>query len=128
MEAHARKLVKEGHKTDLFELMKKKKRDRLTSGVWADALERGDKMAAKLLERAVAALGAGIGSVVNLLDVEAVVVGGGLGTRLGEPFVERIAAAARPHLFVDERPPAMLPAALGDPGGAIGAALLVEPA
>jgi glucokinase len=126
MEADARKLVKDGHKTELFELMEKKKRDRLTSGVWADALERKDKMATKLLDRAVAALGAGIGSVVNLLDVEAVIVGGGLGTRLGEPFVERIAAAAQPHLFVDERPPAMLPAALGDLGGAIGAALLVE--
>ena len=74
----------------------------------------------------MAALGAGIGSAVNLLDVEAVIVGGGLGTRLGEPFVERIAEAAQPHLFVDERPPAMLPAALGDLGGAIGAALLVK--
>jgi glucokinase len=126
MEAHARKLVKHGHKTELFKLMEKRGRDRLTSGVWADALDRGDAMATELLDRAVAALGAGIGSVVNLLDVEAVVVGGGLGTRLGEPFVERIAAAAQPHLFVDERPPAMLPAALGDPGGAIGAALLVE--
>jgi glucokinase len=126
MEAHARKLVKDGHKTDLFELMEKKKRDRLTSGVWADALERDDKMAKKLLDRAVAALGAGIGSAVNLLDVEAVIVGGGLGTRLGQPYVERIAEAARPHLFVDERPPAMVPAALGDLGGAIGAALLVR--
>jgi glucokinase len=126
MEAHARRLVKDGHKTDLFELMKRKKRDRLTSGVWADALERGDKMATKLLDRAVAALGTGIGSVVNLLDVEAIIIGGGLGTRLGQPYVERIAEAARPHLFVDDRAPAMLPAALGDPGGAIGAALLVR--
>jgi len=29
------------------------------------------------------------------------------------------------HLFVPERPPAVLPAALGDLGGAIGASLLV---
>jgi glucokinase len=126
MEAHARKLAEKGHKTDLFDLMRKRKRDRLTSGVWADALDHGDRLAVRLLDRAVAALGAGIGSAVNLLDVEAVIVGGGLGTRLGEPFVERIAEAARPHLFVDERPPAMVPAALGDLGGAIGAALLVR--
>jgi glucokinase len=125
MEAHASRLVKRGRRTVLFKLMEKRGRDRLTSGVWADALEHGDRMATALLDRAVAALGAGIGSAVNLLDVEAVIVGGGLGTRLGEPFVERIAAAAQPHLFVDERPPAMLPAALGDLGGAIGAALLV---
>jgi glucokinase len=126
MEAHARKLVEDGHKTMLFKLMEKRGRDRLTSGVWADALDRDDELAMKLIDRAVAALGAGIGSVVNVLDVEAVIIGGGLGTRFGEPFVERIAEAARPHLFVDERPPAMLPAELGDPGGAIGAALLVR--
>jgi glucokinase len=62
---------------------------------------------------------------VNLLDVEIVVIGGGLGTRLGEPYVERIREAMMPHLFVDERPPAVRLAALGDLGGAIGAALLV---
>ena len=63
---------------------------------------------------------------MNLLDVEAVVIGGGLGTRLGEPYVERIAESMQPHLFVDDRPPAMLTASLGDLGGAIGASLLFE--
>jgi glucokinase len=55
------------------------------------------------------------------------VIGGGLGTRLGEPYVERIAAAMQPHLFVAERPPAVLPTALGDLGGAIGATLIALP-
>lgn len=127
MEARARELVDRGRKTVLFDLMKKRGRTRLTSGVWASALQHDDHMAATLLHRAVAALGAGIASAVNLLDVEAVVIGGGLGTRLGEPYVERIAEAMQPHLFVEDRPPAMLTAALGDLGGAIGAALLFEP-
>ena len=125
MEARARELADGGRKTVLFELMEKRGRTRLTSGVWAAALERDDHVANEIMERAVAALGTGIASAVNLLDVEAVVIGGGLGTRLGEPYVERIAKAMKPHLFVDERPPAMLTAALGDLGGAIGAALLV---
>ena len=34
------------------------------------------------------------------------IIGGGLGVRLGEPYVERIASAMQQHLFVDERPPA----------------------
>jgi glucokinase len=76
----------------------------------------------------VAALGAGIASAVNLLDVEAVVIGGGLGTRLGDPYVARLKKQMHPHLFVDSRPPAVHLAALGDLGGAIGAALLVKPA
>jgi glucokinase len=58
--------------------------------------------------------------------VETVVIGGGLGLRLGEPYVERIRAAMLPHLFVSDRPPAVVPAALGDLGGAIGASLLVK--
>ena len=37
------------------------------------------------------ALGAGIASVVNVLDVEGVIIGGGLGVRLGHPFAKRIA-------------------------------------
>ncbi|HSE80554.1 MAG TPA: ROK family protein [Gaiellaceae bacterium] len=126
MERRARELHDRGHKTDLFHLMEKRGRERLTSGVWAAALDREDRMAKDLIHRAVTALGAGIASAMNLLDVEAVVVGGGLGTRLGEPYVERIAAAMQPHLFVDDRPPAMLAAALGDLGGAIGASLLFE--
>jgi glucokinase len=127
MEARARSLVERGHKTDLFDIMEKQGRTRLTSGVWARALDHGDDMATALIDRAIRALGAGIASAVNLLDVEAVVIGGGLGTRLGEPYVERIAAAMQPHLFVSERPPAVLPAALGDLGGAIGATLIALP-
>ena len=39
--------------------------------------------------------------------------------------VEQGAAAMQPHLFVDARPPQVHVAALGDLGGAIGAALLI---
>jgi glucokinase len=125
MEARARRLSERGRSTTLFEIMEERGRDRLTSGVWARALAQGDALAEELLERAVKALGAGVASAVNLLDVEAVVIGGGLGLRLGEPYVERIRAAMMPHLFADDRPPAVELSALGDLGGAIGAALLV---
>jgi glucokinase len=127
MEGHVRKLHDEkGRKTDLFELMKKHDRTRLTSGIWSRALEHGDELAIEMIERALAALGAGIASAVNLLDVEAVIIGGGLGVRLGETYVKRIDAAMQPHLFVDYRPPDVHVAALGDLGGAIGASLLIE--
>jgi glucokinase len=125
MERRARKLVDRGEKTELFEIMEKRGRTRLQSGIWERALKREDQMAVRLIDGAVKALGAGIASAVNLLDVETVVVGGGLGTRLGEPYVKRIEEAMMPHLFVPDRPPAVLPVALGDLGGAIGATLLV---
>ena len=126
MEIEARRRVAKGKKTDLFRIMERKGRTRLASGVWAKALAHDDRMANKLVTRAEWALGIGIASAVNLLDVEAVVIGGGLGLRLGTPFVDRIRAQMMPHLVLPERPPQVLLAALGDLGGAMGAALLVE--
>jgi len=126
MERHARKLQQEGRKTDLFKLMEQRERTRLTSGIWTRALDNGDEMATDIIDRAVRALGAGIASACNLLDVEGVIIGGGLGIRLGHPYAKRIAAEMLPHLFADSRPPHVHVAALGDLGGAIGAALLLE--
>src|SRR3954470_10380095 len=126
MEAKARHRQKKGEKTRLFEIMEKRGRDRLTSGIWARALAHEDKMALNLIDDAIEALGAGVASCVNVLDVEAVIIGGGLGIRLGEPYAKRIAKAMAPHLFVNENPPAITVATLGDLGGAMGAALLVK--
>jgi glucokinase len=98
----------------------------LSSGVWERALDREDELAVALIGRAIAALGAGIASAINLLEVEAVVIGGGLGTRLGQAWADRVARAMNPHLFVPERAPAVHAAGLGDLGGAIGAALIAE--
>jgi glucokinase len=126
MEIEARREHEKGTKTDLFKIMKKKDHVRLTSGIWERALDDGDKLAEKLIDRAVKALAAGIASAVNLLDVEAVVIGGGLGVRFGEPYVEKISKDMHKHLFVDDNPPAMHVAQLGDFGGAIGASLLFD--
>jgi glucokinase len=125
MEARARRLHADGQHTDLFKIMEHRGRTRLTSGVIARALNRGDRMAQELMDEAVMALGAGVGSVCNVLDPEAVIIGGGLGLRMGEPYVERIGAAMRPHVFAETMPEIKL-AQLGDLGGAIGAALLAE--
>lgn len=126
MEARARRRHDKGTNTDLFKIMKDRGRTKLTSAVWAKALDKGDKLATELIDDAVEALGAGIASAVNLLDVPAVIIGGGLGVRLGEPYVKRIRKAMQPHVFNDANPPDVLAAGLGDLGGALGAALLVE--
>jgi glucokinase len=126
MERHVHKLVEKGSKTKLFDLMRERGRTRLTSGVWARALEHRDKMAQQMIDRAVEALAAGIASAQNLIDVEGVIIGGGLGVRLGHPYAKLIAGAMQPHLFHDSRPPHVHVAALGDLGGAVGAALLLR--
>lgn len=82
-------------------------------------------MAVELIDDAVEALAIALASVQNLLALEAIVVGGGLGDRLGQPFVHRIEKEMRPQLFVPDRPPRLLTTEFGDLSGAVGAAVLV---
>ncbi|MBS1880141.1 MAG: ROK family protein [Actinobacteria bacterium] len=125
MEREAHHRHQHGHGTDLFKLMEKHGKPRLTSGIWERAIDHGDKLAAHLLDRAVEALGTGIASAVNLIDPEAIILGGGMGIRFGERFMEPLTHEMGKHLFADDRPPAVRVAALGDLGGAVGASLLV---
>lgn len=113
-----------GRKTMLFHLMHEKGKPVLTSSVWAKALEKSDGLAHELIDEAVEAIATATASAVNLLDLERVVLGGGLGLRLGEEYRALIEQAMQPHLFKDADPPPLVLAELGDYGGAIGAARL----
>ena len=100
-------------------------RPRMSSGVGRRPWTPGDPLAHELIDRAVEALGAAIASALNLVDVQAVLVGGGLGDKLGEPFVRRIETAMVPTC--SSPLPAGRPLGeLGDYAGAMGAALLVS--
>jgi glucokinase len=122
----AERALAAGDHTILFDVMEERGKPRATSGVFQVALERGDRMVADLLDEAIDALGAGIASAVNLLDVDAVVIGGGLADKLGERFRYRIDAATRPHLFLHPPRVELVAAELGDQAGAIGAGILAR--
>ena len=123
IEARARKRHEKGEPTVLFHIMEREGAERATSGIIGQALKKGDPLTTRLIEQAVQALGAGIGSAQNLLDVEAVILGGGLSDKLGPPFVERVESAMLPHVFAAGRSPKVLPSELGDLSGAVGAAV-----
>lgn len=95
----------------------------IKSRVYQSAVDAGDEVALDLVGTATEALGRGLATVVSLVDVERVVIGGGLGERLGAPFIAGIDAAYRRARFA-EAPVEIVPAGLGDHAGAIGAALL----
>jgi glucokinase len=125
MEATARRWQdRRGRSTELFRIMRRRGRDRVTSGTIADALAIGDKVTILLIEKAVWALGLALANAQNLLDLEAIIVGGGLGDRLGPPFVQRVEQEATHHLHLPERPPKFLSTELGDLSGAVGAAVM----
>jgi glucokinase len=86
-----------------------------------------DEVATAILHSAGAALGNSVAFLCNVLDPEAVIVGGGLGLAGGlywDAFVE----ATRAHIYADDtRTLPILPAALGVEAGLIGAAATVGP-
>ena len=87
------------------------------------AANAGDAAAVQIVESAADALGSALGWLVNVIDPEAIVVGGGLGLAPGR-FRDRLIAATRHHTWnpaARELP--FLPAALGADAGLIGAAL-----
>lgn len=122
MEAEARRRHEAGERTALVELAGE---DRMKSGTFAKALRRDDPVATALLDEAIDAVSAAIASAVMLVDVPTVVVGGGVADKLGPDFVARIGIEVAAHLgpLLDVE---VLPAALGDDAGVVGAALLAR--
>jgi glucokinase len=125
MEREARERHAHGATTALVSLAGK---GRMTSGVWAKALAEGDALAEELIDDAVSALGTAIVSTVTLLDLAVVVIGGGLGEKLGASFAGRIEQAARNALYIKGASLRVVSAQLGDRAGATGAALMAADA
>ena len=91
-----------------------------------DVLERCavDDVARSVVTRAGRALGQGLAELVNLLDPQVVVVGGGLGSAPGR-YWESALAAARSAIWADSaRAVPLVQSSLGPLAGAIGAALI----
>jgi glucokinase len=97
---------------------------RMKSGVFAEALAEGDPVAEELIDEAVEAVGVAIANAVVLLDVDFVVLGGGVAEKLGAELVTRVQEAARARIFGDTAV-RVAAAALGDHAGVVGAAHLV---
>lgn len=115
-----------GRESALFSIMAKKGKQTLTSSVWGAALEKGDEVATELMDVAVEKLGLVIGSVVNLLDPDLVVLGGGMAEEFGQNLADRVARAAEPwtmHVRDDRK---YRVATLGDNSGVVGAATLAR--
>lgn len=85
----------------------------------------GDATASAILRSGGEALGVSVGWLVNVLDPEAVIVGGGLGSADGL-YWDAFVASARTHIWSDtNRDLPIVHAALGPDAGMIGAAATV---
>jgi glucokinase len=85
--------------------------------------DEGDFLAQTVVSSAGAALGAAIGHLVNVLDPDAIVIGGGLGLAEGA-YREAIKDSLRAHVWSEfHRDIELRSAQLGNDAGIIGAAL-----
>ncbi|WP_065961024.1 ROK family protein [Streptomyces sparsogenes] len=88
----------------------------------AKAVESGDPRAAAVWQEAVSALADGLVTGLTLLDPGVMIIGGGL-AEAGETLFAPLRTAVRERITF-QRLPSIVPAALGDTAGCLGAGLL----
>ncbi|MFF4231171.1 ROK family protein [Streptomyces sp. NPDC001820] len=88
----------------------------------AKAVESGDRRAVRVWHDAVDALAAGLVTALTLLDPRTLIIGGGL-AEAGETLFTPLRAAVEERVTF-QKLPAIVPAALGDTAGCLGAGLL----
>ena len=122
--AQAKKLIQEGHATKIQELAQGNL-EAIRLETILQAAQGGDQLARELIEHAAMQLGIRIAYLVNLLNPDIVVIGGGIehaGSMLLEPVWRSVKKYAyeEPASLVD-----VLPAQLGENAVALGAACWV---
>lgn len=98
----------------------------ITPFVVAEAAKQGDPVARRIFARIGEYIGFGLSSVVNLLNPEKIIIGGGVadaGDILLDPIKETIKKRA---MVVAGSAVEIVPAKLGNTAGVIGASLLIE--
>jgi glucokinase len=128
MERSAAMAVAGGRDSELFAIRDEKGKDRITSTVWAKALDVGDDLAIELINEATDAVAIGVASVVNLLDLDRVVLGGGIAEKLGQDLADRVAKTAKRWILVPSDDLEVVVAELGDASGIVGAAAMARAA
>jgi len=113
-------------RTSILTVLAGDKLDDLTSGVLSEAAQRGDPLTLEVLARAQHYLGLAVASIINLIDPEMVILGGGVVEALGEGFLGPVRETAYANLIAkhDLQRVKIVAAELGDHAGVLGAAML----
>ena len=96
--------------------------DQITGEAVADAAEHGDLDARETLQRHASRLARGLAHVVNIIDPDVIVLGGGL-SKLQHLYAQ-LPGLMAPHIFADDQRVSILPPKWGDASGVRGAAWL----
>ena len=118
--------VKDGEKTVLTDMLGADLED-MRSGDLRKALKRGDKLVERVLEEASEYTGIAVANVINLLNPEVVVLGGGLIQQLADEMMAIIVETAQDYAMTGTaRGIDIVASTLGDDAGITGAAVLAR--
>ena len=99
----------------------------IRSGALAKAIQSKDKLTLKIFKKVTKYLGIGIGSIVNFLNPEMIVLGGGVVEALDDTFIDNIRAATEKYALPNTlNGVQIVRAELGDNSGILGAAALAR--
>ena len=118
--------VKDGQKTLLTEMLGPDLAD-MRSGDLRKAIRKGDKFVEKVVEEAAEYAGIGVANLINILNPEIVVVGGGVIEALESEMMPTIIKSAKEHVMPGTMDGIKIEASqLGDHAGITGAAVLAR--
>lgn len=118
--------IKSGEKSLLTDMLGDDLKD-LRSGDIRKAIRRGDKVVEKIVEEAAEYVGVAVGNLVNLLNPEIVVLGGGVIEALNDEMMPTIGKSAKSHVLPGTfRNIDIIASKLGDNAGITGAAVLAR--
>jgi glucokinase len=117
--------IKDGKETILTEMLGKDLKG-LRSGDIRKAIRRGDKVVEKIVEEAAHYAGLAVGNLVNLLNPEMVVLGGGVIEALTDEMMPTLVKSAKSHMMSGNGKVDIVASKLGDNAGITGAAVLAR--
>ena len=120
--------IESGSKSAVPDIMAEMGKRRLTSSVVEAALEAEDGPMMEAVATAQFYLGLLTANLVNVLDPQVIVFGGGLVERLGDAFLAPVARTAAQHYLQQKNADRIriVPSTLGDDAGPVGAAIIAS--
>lgn len=127
MTKHLRNAIMKKGKKSIITKLADGDLQQIRSGTLAKALRSKDKLTQNIFKETTKYLGVGIGSIVNFLNPEMIVLGGGVVEALEEDFIKKIRKAAKKYALPDTlKGVQIVRAELGDDAGVLGAAALAR--
>ena len=116
--------IKKGKKTILVDMVKNKLEE-ITCKLIYDTARKGDNLCKQIVDETGKYLGIGIANIVNILNPQKIVLGGGM-ARAGDLLFEPVRKYVEEHAFnATMEEVSIVPAKLGTNAGAIGAVAFV---